>query len=187
MDFFALGALGIMGFCGYATYHVYNRLMALDERCLAAYSDIDVLLKHRHTLIPGLIETVKGYVNHEREMLNSILRAQVEALQALNQEQRMSAEVQLGNNLHSFLNFADKLPELRASTHFVEFRNELTNVENKITAARRFYNLTVAELNSTVRQFPGSLLSGKAGVNTRKTFDLGVERMLMDDAVEVKF
>ena len=93
----------------------------------------------------------------------------------------------LGNNLSNFLSIAEKLPELKASGHFQQFRNELVDVENRVTASRRFYNLTVAELNATVRQFPGSMLSRKAGVGTRKTFDLGVERILLDEAVDIKF
>lgn len=187
MEYIALGALGVAGFLGYNLYSTYNRLMALDERCKSAFADIDVLLKHRHTLIPGLIETVKGYVGHEQEMIKAILKAQVQAAEARNLDQRLDAEVQLGNNLSNFLAIAEKLPELKASGHFQQFRNELVDVENRVTASRRFYNLTVAELNATVRQFPGSMLSRKAGVGTRKTFDLGVERILLDEAVDIKF
>ncbi len=187
MEYILYGSAGILALFGYTLYSVYNRLMALDERCNSAFSDIDVLLKHRHTLIPGLIETVKSYVGHEKGTLDSILNAQVEAVRAANIETRIQAEVQLGNNINSIFALAEKIPELEASQHYKSFRNELVDIENRVTASRRFYNTTVEELNSTVRQLPGSLVARAAKVQFRKPFDLGIERMLMEEPVTVKF
>jgi len=190
MEYIAFGILGILGIVGFMFYRLYsshNLMMALDERCKTAFSDIDSLLKHRHSLIPGLLETLKGYVGHEMGVLDKISQAQSDALNAANKEDKIHAEVLLGQSLNSVLSIAENYSQLKASSHFQHFRADLIDVENRITASRRFYNLTVAELNATIRQFPGSMVASKNGLGIRKAYELGVERMIMDEPVSIKF
>ncbi len=165
----------------------HNRLMALDERCDTAFADVDVHLKHRHNLIPGLVETVRGYATHEKDVLTSVTEARASAVRASTPQMQMDAEVQLGQSVNSILNIAEKYPELAASSHFRELRQELTDCENRITASRRFHNLAVQEYNATLRQFPGSFVAAKKRLSSRRPFDLGIERVLMDEPVAIKF
>ena len=167
--------------------HTYNRLMALDQRCDTAFADIDVQLKRRHDLIPNLVETVRGFAGHEREVLTEVTRARASALQASAPDMRLNAEAQLGQSINQVISVAERYPELHASAHFRELRSELTDADNRIAAARRFYNLAVDEYNATLRQFPGSLIGGARRLDRRKPFDIGIERVLMDEPIAIKF
>ncbi len=187
MDMFLYGSVGALGLAAYGVYSMHNRLAALDERCNTAFSDIDVQLKHRHSVIPALVESVKGFAGHESQILVALADARSRALSSTNPDMRLEAETQVGQCLTSLISVVENYPQIEASAHFRELRAELTDVENRITAARRFYNTTVDELNSTVRQFPGNIISGISKVGRRKHFDLGMERMLMDEPVSVKF
>ena len=168
-------------------FQTYNRLMALDQRCDTAFADIDVQLKRRHDLIPGLVETVRGFAGHERGVLTEVTQARASALQATGPDMRLEAEQQLGQSINSVLNVAERYPELHASSHFRELRMELTDAENRIAAARRFYNLAVDEFNATLRQFPGSMIGGARRLDRRKPYDLGIERVLLDEPIAIKF
>ncbi|MGX7703780.1 LemA family protein [Methylobacterium sp. Gmos1] len=168
-------------------FATYNRLVALDQRCETAFADIDVHLKHRQNLIPGLVETVRGFANHEHEILLGLTRARSEALAAVAPEARLSAEKNLTQNINTLIGMADRYPELRASGHFTALRDELVGAENRITASRRFYNLAVGEYGATLRQFPGSLVARLRGLTPREPFDLGIERILIDEPVAFKF
>jgi LemA protein len=165
----------------------HNRLMALDARCDTAFSDIDVHLKHRHNLIPGLVETVRAYATHERDILLGITQARADALAATTPEMKLKAEKNLTQNITSLLAMADRFPDLKASAHFRELRQDLTDCENRITASRRFHNLTVEEYNVSLRQFPGSVVGNYRRLSSRRPFDLGIERMIFDEPVTVKF
>lgn len=165
----------------------YNRLMALDERCNTAFADIDVQLKHRHSLIPGLVETVRGFAVHERELLTEVTRARASALRASGPEMRLEAETQVGQSLSTLLSVVERYPDIQASSHFRELRLELSDAENRITAARRFYNLAVDEFNATLRQFPGNRIGDAVRLARRKPFDLGVERVLLDEPLAIRF
>jgi len=171
-------------FVGLATH---NRLIALDQRCETAFADIDVHLKHRQNLIPGLVETVRGFASHEHDILLGITEARAEALQAVAPEARLKAEKNLTQNINALIGMAERYPDLRASTHFTELRQELVDAENRITASRRFYNLAVGEYGATLRQFPGSYIARLRNMNARQPFDLGIERVLIDEPVAVKF
>ena len=142
----------------YIAFATHNRLVALDQRCETAFGDIDVHLKHRHSLIPPLVETVRGFVKHESDILLGVTQARAEALQAASPELRLSAEQNLTQNINALIGMAERYPELKASTHFAELRRELVDAENRITASRRFYNLAVEEYATTLRQFPGSYI-----------------------------
>ena len=165
----------------------HNRLVALDQRCDTAFADIDVHLKHRHNLIPGLVETVRGFANHEHEILLGISQARSQALHAVTPEMRLDAEKNITQQVNALIGMADQYPELRASSHFSELRSELVGAENRITASRRFYNLAVGEYDATLRQFPGNLVAKAKRMSTRLPFDLGFERVLIDEPVAIKF
>ena len=171
----------------YIAYATHNRLVALDQRCDTAFGDIDVHLKHRHNLIPPLVETVRGFAKHESEILQGVNQARAEALQATSPEMRLSAEQNLTQNINALIGAAERYPELKASTHFSDLRRELVDAENRVTASRRFYNLAVEEYGTTLRQFPGSYIGRLFRMNGRMRFDLGIERVLIDEPLAIKF
>ena len=163
-----------------------NRLVALDERCDAAQGDIDALLKHRHSLIPPLVETVKAAAGHEGKIIMGVVRARAEALRAAG-EARIDAETALSQNLTQLLANAESYPDLRAMGEFRELRDRLTEIENRIVNARRFHNTTIDEYNATLRQFPGSVIADLRRMSRRQPFDLGFERVLLDEPVKLGF
>jgi LemA protein len=171
----------------YIAFATHSRLVALDQRCETAFGDIDVHLKHRHNLIPALVESVRGFSKHESEILLGVTQARSAALQAASAEMRLSAENNLTQNVNALIGMAERYPELKASAHFVDLRRELVDAENRITAARRFYNLAVEEYGTTLRQFPGSLIRRLFKMKMRMRFDLGVERVLIDEPLAFKF
>ena len=165
----------------------YNRLVALDRRCETAFADIDVHLKHRQNLIPSLVETVRGFATHEHDILLGITNARAAALTAVAPDARLKAEKDLTQNINTLIGMAERYPELRASGHFTALRDELVDAENRITASRRFYNLAVGEYGATLRQFPGSLVARYRKLSPRMPFDLGIERVLIDEPIAIKF
>jgi LemA protein len=171
----------------YIAFATHNRLVALDQRCETAYGDIDAHLKHRHNLIPPLVETVRVFAKHENDILLGVTRARAEALQASSPEMRLSAEQNLTQNINALIGVAEHFPELKASSHFSDLRRELIDAENRVTASRRFYNLAVEEYGTTLRQFPGSYIGRLFNMNVRTRFDLGIERVLIDEPLALKF
>jgi LemA protein len=164
-----------------------NRIIALDERCNVAFADIDAHLKHRHNLIPPLVETVRGFAKHETELVLGVTRAQAEAAAAATPELKMSAEKKLSASLNTLFASAQKLPDIQASSHFNALRNELIDCENRITAARRFHNIVVGEFNASARQWPASMFAQRKGIEKRQVFDLGAERASIDQPVAIAF
>jgi LemA protein len=171
----------------FVAFTTHNRLVALDQRCDTAFGDIDVHLKHRHNLIPPLVETVRGFTKHESDILQGVTAARAEALRAGSPEMRLSAEQNLTQNINALIGMAEHYPDLKASTHFSDLRRELIDVENRVTASRRFYNLAVEEYGITLRQFPGSTIGRMFRMNMRTRFDLGIERVLIDEPLAIKF
>jgi LemA protein len=171
----------------YIAFATHNRLVALDQRCGTAFGDIDVHLKHRHNLIPPLVETVRGFTKHENDILQGVTQARADALRAASPEMRLTAEKNLTQNINALIGMAEGYPELKASTHFSDLRRELVDAENRITASRRFYNLAVEEYSTTLRQFPGSTIARLCKMNVRMPFDLGIERVLLDEPLALKF
>ena len=171
----------------YIAFATHNRLVALDQRCDTAFGDIDVHLKHRHNLIPPLVETVRGFAKHESDILLGVTQARAEALQAASPEKRLKAEKNLTQNINALIGMAERYPELKASTHFGDLRRELVDAENRSTASRRFYNLAVEEYDTTLRQYPGSTIGRLSRMNMRMRFDLGIERVLIDEPLAIKF
>ena len=165
----------------------HNLLVALDERCDTAFADIDVHLKHRHNLVPGLVSIVKGVREHEKDMVLGVIEARNQALGKMSADIRLKAEGNLTARLDTLLASIDKYPEIRALPEFQNLRRELTDCENRITAARRFYNLAIEEYNTSLRMFPGNMVAAKLRLTSRQPYDLGVERTLIDEPMAIQF
>lgn len=166
---------------------MHNRVATLAQRCDQALADIDVQVRARHDLIPNLVETVKAFAAHERATLNSVMSARRAAMAAASPGAQLQAETALGNNLMQLYAMAEKYPDLQGSRHFSELRGEISDAENKIAAARRFQNMAVAEYNASLGQFPANLLARSAGHKPRNFYDLGLERVFVEEAPTVKF
>lgn len=170
---------------------IYNRLVALRQRCNQAFADVDVQLKQRHDLTPNLVETVKGYAAHERETLEAVINARTQAVRAEGSGDvgaMSSAEGALGAALGRLIALSEAYPDLKANANFQQLQAELSDIENKIAAARRFFNSAVSEYNTGREQFPAVLFAGALGFTPRDFFDLGEEqRDRLDDAPQVSF
>ena len=168
---------------------IYNGFVRLKTRVDEAWADIDVQLKRRYDLIPNLVETVKGYATHEREVLESVTQARNMAFGAGaldNLAGREQAENMLTGALKSLFAVAESYPDLKANTNFLELQRELADTENKIQAARRFYNSVVTELNIKIDSFPSGFIGRMFGFKKREFFGLDgapAER----EVVKVKF
>ena len=167
---------------------VYNGLVALRQRVNQAFSDIDVQTKQRHDLVPNLVETVKGYAAHERGTLEAVVRARNAAIAAPtgNVAAQAAAENALTGALRQLFALSESYPDLKANQNFQQLQSELSDLENKIAAARRFFNNAVQEYNTGIQQFPAVLLAGPLGFTQKEFFDVGVERKELDQAPEVK-
>jgi LemA protein len=165
----------------------YNRLVALRQNVNEAFADIDVQLKQRQDLIPNLVETVKGYAAHERGTLDEVTQARAAAVGAGTMEQRAQAENALTGALGRLMAVAESYPDLKANQNFLQLQGELADLENKIAAARRFFNNAVAEFNASIQRFPAVLIAGAFGFAARDFFDVGGDRQAMQSAPQVKF
>ena len=150
----------------------YNSLVKLKNRSKEAWSDIDVQLKRRHNLIPNLIETVKGYAAHEREVFEKVTEARTAAMTATNMQDRAKAENVLSDTLKSLFAVSENYPDLKASQNFISLQNELRDTEDKIQAARRFYNANVRDLNIKIEMFPSNIIAGIFGFKKMELFEL---------------
>lgn len=149
----------------------YNRLVVFRNRTKEAWSDIDVQLKRRYNLIPNLVETVKGYAAHERELFEKVTKARTLAMQAEGIKEKGEAENALSSTLKSLFAVAENYPDLKASTNFLELQRELRDTEDKIQASRRFYNTNVRDLNTKVESFPTNIVAGALGFKKRDFFE----------------
>ena len=138
---------------------VYNRLIALRNRAKEAWSDIDVQLKRRYDLIPNLVETVKGYAGHEREVFEKVTEARTKAMGAKTIQEHSEAENVLSSTLKTLFAVSENYPQLRASENFLELQRELRDSEDKIQAARRFYNGNARDLNTKIEIFPAKIIA----------------------------
>lgn len=174
----------------------YNKFIKLIQRANEAWADIDVQLKRRYDLIPNLIETVKGYAAHERETLNEVTEARTQATQVHvdpsnitpEQIQAMAgAEAALGQSLGKLLAIAENYPDLKANTNFLELQRELTDTENKIQAARRFYNANVRDLAIALQSFPSNVVGNMFSFKEREYFELDEKDSAAREPVKVGF
>jgi LemA protein len=165
----------------------YNRLVALSQRVNQSFADIDVQLKQRHDLIPNLVETVKGYAAHERGTLDDVVKARSAAMSANGPAQVSAAEGQLSGALGRLMALSEAYPDLKANTNFQQLQSELSDIENKIAASRRFFNNAVQEYNTGIQQMPAALFAGAFGFTRKDFFDLGDQRKDVEAAPQVKF
>lgn len=149
----------------------FNRLVTLRNRTKEAWADIEVQLKRRYDLIPNLVETVKGYASHERELFERVTQARTAAMHTGSVQERGKAENMLSATLKSLFAVAENYPQLRAAENFLELQRELSDTENKIQAARRFYNGNVRDLNTKIETFPTNLISGVLGFKKMDFFE----------------
>ena len=166
---------------------IYNGLVAMRQRVNQSFADVDVQLKQRHDLIPNLVETVKGYAAHERGTLEAVIQARNSAVAAQSTEQKVAAENVLSGALRQLFALSESYPNLKANENFQQLQAELTDIENKIAASRRFFNNSVSEYNTGIQQFPAALFAAMFGFTQRPFFDLGDDRKTVEQAPQVKF
>ena len=167
---------------------IYNGLVAMRQRVNQAFADVDVQLKQRHDLVPNLVETVKGYASHERGTLEAVVQARNAAMTAQGPAQMAQAENMLSGALRQLFALSEAYPDLKANQNFQQLQTELADLENKIAAARRFFNNAVQEYNTGIQQFPAVLMAGALGFTQKEFFDVGVdERKVLEQAPQVKF
>jgi LemA protein len=165
---------------------VFNSLVVRRNRAGEAWADIEVQLKRRYDLIPNLVNTVKGYATHESSAFENVTKARARALGASDMAGKGQAENMLTNALKSVFAIAEAYPDLKANQNFLALQNELSDTENKIQAARRFYNANVRDLNTSIEKFPSNLIAGTFGFSKKEFFDLG-DNDVAQNPVEVKF
>jgi len=165
----------------------YNRFVMLVNRAKEAWADIDVQLKRRYDLIPNLINTVKGYAAHEKDLLEKVTLARTRAMEAGGPAERGKAENMLSETLKSLFAVAENYPNLKANENFLELQRELSDTENKIQAARRFYNTNVRDLNTALETFPGNIIGNMFHFTSRDFFELGAGEAAAREPVPVKF
>ena len=167
---------------------IYNNLVTLRNNRENAFANIDVQLKQRHDLIPQLVATVKGYAAHEKELFEKVTTARSAAMNATTINDKIAAENQLTNAMLNLRAVAEAYPDLKANQNFLQLQNEISDVENKLAAVRRYFNSATKELNSGVQKFPAVLFAGMFGFHKEPLFDVGeAERIVLDKAPEIKF
>lgn len=165
----------------------YNRFITLVQRAKEAWADIDVQLKRRYDLIPNLVETVKGYAAHEKTTFENVTNARARAMNAGGIEERGKAENMLTGALKTLFAVAEAYPDLKANQNFLALQSELSDTENKIQAARRFYNGNVRDLSTALQSFPGNVIAGFFRFEPREYFELGEHEAAAREPVKVKF
>jgi len=170
----AIYILAAVGLVALAVVAIYNGLVKLNVRTDNAWSDIDVQLKRRTDLIPNVVETVKGYAGHERQTLEAVVNARNRAVsaQAAGPAERGQAEGALTSALRGLFALAESYPQLRAAENFAQLQNTLSQIEEAIQSARRYYNAVVRDLNTRVQQFPSNLVAGMFGFKNREFFEI---------------
>ncbi len=195
MDMMTWIIIGVVALVVIYFISLYNKFVSLTQRTKEAWADIDVQLKRRYDLIPNLIETVKGYASHERETLESVTAARTTATQthidagAITPEQMAAmsgAEAQLSGALGKLIAIAENYPDLKANTNFAQLQSELADTENKIQAARRFYNGNVRDLNIALESFPSNIIGNMFKFVSQPFFELP-ENAAEREVVKVSF
>ncbi len=179
--------LGILAIAIVWVIFSYNRFVTLVQRTKEAWADIDVQLKRRYDLIPNLMETVKGYAAHEKGVFESVTTARSAAMNAQGPEAKGAAENMLSGALKSLFAVAEAYPDLKANQNFLALQGELSDTENKIQAARRFYNGNVRDLTTATQVFPGNIIASTFHFESQKYFELGDADAAAREPVSVKF
>lgn len=179
--------LGIFLLIIFYVISVYNRLVRMRNTREQSFADIDVQLKQRHDLIPQLVETVRGYMKHERELLTEITAARAGAMNARTIDEKISAENRLSGVLGGLRVAVEAYPDLKANQNFLNLQEEISDIENKLAAARRFFNSTTRELNNAIEVFPANIIAGMFGFRREQMFDLGEGRAAADQPPQISF
>ncbi len=181
--------LGVIGAATLWMVGLYNRLVALRQTRKNAFSDVDVQLKQRFDLVPNLVDTVKGYAGHEKTVFENVTEARSRVGRTGGAApERMQAEGMLGSALMGLFAVAENYPQLKADVNFQHLQAELSDIENKIAAARRFFNNATAEYNTAIQQFPANLIAAPFGFHDEIFFELGAdETAAVRTAPQVKF
>jgi LemA protein len=167
---------------------LYNRLVKLRNNRENAFADIDVQLKQRLDLIPQLVESVKGYMKHESTVLTDITNARSNALKATSVNDKIVAEAQVSAALQGLQVAVEAYPDLKANQNFIQLQEEISDIENKLAAARRFFNSATKELNNAVETFPSNIMASMFGFKREPMFDLGAEqRAKIEEAPKLNF
>ena len=166
---------------------IYNRFITLTNRTKEAWADIDVQLKRRYDLIPNLVETVKGYAGHEKTAFENVTHARAAAMSAGGALAKGKAENALAGTLKSIFAIAEAYPELKANQNFMMLQSELADTENKIQAARRFYNGNVMDLKTGLESFPGNLIAQRFSFKALEFFELSEDDQAAKEPVRVNF
>lgn len=182
-----LGFLGIILLFVFMAISLYNRLVKLRNNREQAFADIDVQLKQRHDLIPQLVDSVKGYMGHERGVLTEITEARANAMKAGTINDKIAAENRLSTALEGLRVSVEAYPDLKASQNFMDLQNEISDVENKIAAARRFFNSATKELNVATEMFPSNLIATLFNFKREPMFELGDQRAAAETPPQIKF
>ena len=166
----------------------YNRLVKLRNNRENAFADIDVQLKQRHDLIPQLVSTVKGYAAHEKDTLERVINARNGAMNAKTIDEKIVAENALSSALSGMRITLEAYPDLKANTNFLQLQGEISDVENKLAAVRRYFNSATKELNNVVQSFPSNIIAGMFGFRKEMMFDLGEQqRVNLEQAPQINF
>ncbi|MFH1667920.1 MAG: LemA family protein [Candidatus Komeilibacteria bacterium] len=184
METFGLIIIGVIVLIILWLIAVYNGLIRLKNRVAEAWSDIDVQLKRRYDLIPNLIETVKGYATHEKETLENVIKARNLAMQAQDPKAKADTENALSATLKSIFALSESYPDLKANQNFLKLQDELSDTENKIQAARRFYNTNVRDFNTKIQVFPTNIIANMLKFTAKDFFEANKDEK---KNVEVKF
>jgi LemA protein len=172
----------------FAIIGLYNRLVKLRNNRENAFADIDVQLKQRLDLIPQLVEAVKGYMKHESTVLTDITNARANAMKATSVNEKIAADNQITSALQGLQVAVEAYPDLKANQNFMQLQDEISDIENKLAAARRFFNSATKELNNAVETFPSNILAGMFGFKREPMFDLGAEqRAKLEEAPKLNF
>lgn len=166
---------------------IYNNLVKLRIRRENAFADIDVQLKQRHDLIPQLVNTVKGYMKHEEGVLTKVTEARSRAMSATGIDNKIMAEQQLSTAMAGLRIQIEAYPDLKANTNFMHLQTEISDIENKLAAVRRFFNSATKELNTAIQVFPNVIFAGMFGFKTAAMFELGEERAAATKAPDINF
>ena len=179
-----LGVLAIVLIWAISKYNTFVKLRNNREN---AFADIDVQLKQRHDLIPQLVATVKGYASHEKDTLDRIVSARSGAINARSIDEKIVAENALSSALAGLKVTVEAYPDLKANTNFMQLQEEISDIENKLAAVRRFFNSATKELNTAIEMFPANIIAGMFGFQKQMMFDLGSERQNLEKTPQISF
>jgi LemA protein len=179
--------LGIIFIIILSVVSLYNKLVRLRNNREQAFADVDVQLKQRHDLIPQLVDTVKGYMGHERGVLTDITEARANAMKASTINEKIAAETKLSAALDGLKVSVEAYPDLKASQNFMDLQSEISDIENKIAAARRFFNSATRELNVATEVFPSNIIATLFNFKRENMFELGDQRAAAEQPPKIQF